>query len=190
MTLPRGLDALDVEGKRVLVRADLNVPLRDGAINDDTRIRASLPTIASLRHRGARVILCSHLGRPKGKRDEALSLLPVRDRLSELLETDVAFAEDCVGEQAEAAARKVAPGGVLLLENLRFHAEETRNDPEFAKALARLAEAYVNDAFGAAHRAHPSTEGVAHLLPAAAGLLMQREGQTLTGTLEDPRRPL
>jgi phosphoglycerate kinase len=187
--LPRGLDALDVEEKRVLVRADLNVPLRDGAISDDTRIQASLPTIASLRHRGARVILCSHLGRPKGQRDPALSLRPVRDRLSELLETDVAFADDCVGDEVEAATAEVRPGGVLLLENVRFHPEETKNDPDFAKALARLADAYVNDAFGAAHRAHASTEGVAHLLPAAAGLLLLKELNVLTQLVEDPAKP-
>jgi phosphoglycerate kinase len=187
--LPRGLDALDVEGKRVLVRADLNVPLRDGAITDDTRIQASLPTIASLRNKGGRVVLCSHLGRPKGQRDPKLSLRPVRDRLSELLETDVAFADDCVGEEAEAASKAVKPGGVLLLENLRFHPEETKNDPDFAKALARLGDVYVNDAFGAAHRAHASTEGLAHLLPAAAGLLLLKELKVLTQLVEDPATP-
>ncbi len=187
--LPRGLDALDVAGKRVLCRVDFNVPVRDGVIGDDTRIRAALPTIAELRARGARVILCSHLGRPKGKPDPAASLAPVRERLAELLGAPVAFAPDCVGEVAEAAAAALGDGDVLLLENLRFHAEETANDAAFAAGLARLADVYVNDAFGAAHRAHASTEGVAHLLPAAAGLLLRRELQALGGLLDAPERP-
>jgi phosphoglycerate kinase len=188
-TLPRGLDGLDVGGKRVLCRVDFNVPVREGVIGDDTRIRAALPTIALLRERGARVILCSHLGRPKGKADPSASLAPVRERLAELLGAPVAFAPDCVGEVAEAAVAELGDGDVLLLENLRFHAEETANDAAFAAALARLADVYVNDAFGAAHRAHASTEGVAHLLPSAAGLLLRRELQALGGLLDAPERP-
>jgi phosphoglycerate kinase len=187
--LPRGLDALEVAGRRVLCRVDFNVPVRDGVIGDDTRIRAALPTIAQLRERGARVILCSHLGRPKGKPDPAASLAPVRERLAELLGAPVAFAADCVGAAAEQAAAALGDGDVLLLENLRYHAEETANDAGFAAALARLADVYVNDAFGAAHRAHASTEGVAHLLPAAAGLLLRRELTALGGLLDAPERP-
>jgi phosphoglycerate kinase len=187
--LPRGLNALEVAGRRVLCRVDFNVPVRDGVIGDDTRIRAALPTIVALRERGARVILCSHLGRPKGTRDPAASLEPVRERLAELLGAPVAFADDCVGEAAEHAANALGDGDVLLLENLRYHAEETANDPVFAAALAKLADVYVNDAFGAAHRAHASTEGVAHLLPAAAGLLLRRELTALGGLLDAPERP-
>jgi phosphoglycerate kinase len=176
----RTLDDLDVAGKRVLVRVDFNVPLRDGAITDDTRIRAALPTIEQLRERGARLVLTSHLGRPKG-RDKALSLRPVAERLGELLHTDVELASDL---------DHVPDGDVVMLENIRFEPGETKNDPELARRLADLADVYVNDAFGSAHRAHASTEGVAHLLPGAAGLLLQREVETLTGILEDPARPL
>jgi phosphoglycerate kinase len=188
-TLPRGLDALELAGRRVLCRVDFNVPLDAGAITDDTRIRAALPTIAALRARHARVILCAHLGRPKGVPDPAASLAPVRDRLAELLGAAVAFSPDCVGEVAEAAVAALGDGEVLLLENLRFHAGETANDPGFAAALARLADVYVDDAFGAAHRAHASTEGVAHLLPAAAGLLLRSELTALGGLLDAPERP-
>ena len=188
-TLPRGLDALDVAGRRVLCRVDFNVPLHDGEITDDTRIRAALPTIAALRERGARVILCAHLGRPKGAPDPAASLEPVRDHLAGLLDGPVGFCGDCVGEVAERAAGELRDGDVLLLENVRFHAGETANDPAFAAALAQLADVYVNDAFGAAHRAHASTEGVAHLLPAAAGLLLRRELEALGGLLDAPERP-
>jgi phosphoglycerate kinase len=187
--LPRGLDALDVTGRRVLCRVDFNVPLQHGRISDDTRIRAALPTIAALRERGARVILCSHLGRPKGAPDPAASLAPVRERLANLLGTQVAWCADCVGEAAERAAAELGDGDVLLLENVRFHPGETVNEPAFAAALARLADAYVDDAFGAAHRAHASTEGVAHLLPAAAGLLLRRELEALGGLLDAPERP-
>ncbi|MGH2516855.1 MAG: phosphoglycerate kinase, partial [Ktedonobacterales bacterium] len=151
---------LDVRGKRVLERVDFNVPLDDnGRITDDTRIRASLPTIEYLLDTGASVVMMSHLGRPKGKPDPALTLRPVAARLSELLGKPVAFADDCVGPEAEAKARALQPGQVLLLENLRFHAEEEANDPAFARQLAALGEVYVNDAFGTAHRAHASTEG-------------------------------
>jgi phosphoglycerate kinase len=188
-TLPRGLDALELAGRRVLCRVDFNVPLHDGGIADDTRIRAALPTIRALREAGARVILCSHLGRPQGAPDPAASLEPVRERLAELLGVPVALAADCIGEPAERAVGELHDGDVLLLENVRFHAGETANDPAFAAALAQLADVYVNDAFGAAHRAHASTEGVAHLLPAAAGLLLRRELEALGGLLDAPEHP-
>ncbi|MEX0787052.1 MAG: phosphoglycerate kinase [Dehalococcoidia bacterium] len=182
---------LDIKGKRVLVRADFNVPLDDqGRVIDDLRIEASLPTIEYLRERGAKVILCSHLGRPKGKVVEALRLTPVAVRLSELLGAPVATATDCVGPEAEAAVAKLGAGDVLLLENLRFHPEEEANDPDFARKLASLADVYVNDAFGAAHRAHASTEGVTHYLPAVAGLLMEREIDYLARCVTDPERPV
>ena len=177
-----------VSGKRVLVRVDFNVPLRGGEVADDTRIRAALPTIAALRERGARVVLCSHLGRPKGV-DRALSLAPVARRLAELLGAPVALAPDCVGEAVAASVNALAPGAVVLLENVRFHAEEEKNDPAFAKALAAPFDLYVNDAFGAAHRAHASTEGVARLLPAYAGLLLEKELAVLGGLLGAPARP-
>lgn len=180
---------LDVKGKRVLVRVDFNVPLdASGKITDDTRIRAALPTIQYLLDAGAAVILMSHLGRPKGV-DEALRLDPVAARLSELIGRPVRKVNDCVGPQVEATARALQPGEVLLLENLRFYKEETQNDPEFAKKLASLADVYVNDAFGAAHRAHASTAGVAAYLPAAAGLLLAKELEVLGNALERPERP-
>jgi phosphoglycerate kinase len=176
----RTLDDIDVEGKRVYVRVDFNVPLADGRITDDARIRAALPTIETLRERGARLLLASHLGRPKGP-DPKLSLRPVADRLSELLGADVALAEDL---------DHVPDGDLVMLENVRFNEGETKNDPELAKRYAALADCYVNDAFGSAHRAHASTEGIARLLPSAAGLLLQREVETLGGILADPKRPL
>jgi phosphoglycerate kinase len=190
----RSLAELDVEGKRVLVRVDFNVPLQagpDGAqqVADDTRIIAALPTIERLRSRGARIVLVSHLGRPKGQ-DPQLSMAPVAARLSQLLGIPVKQAGAVVGEQAVAMSEALAPGEVMLLENVRFEPGETKNDPELAHALADLADAYVNDAFGAAHRAHASTEGVAHLLPHAAGLLLQREVNVLGEILKDPHRPL
>jgi phosphoglycerate kinase len=169
-----------VEGKRVLVRVDFNVPLDVGRITDDVRIRAALPTLDRLRGRGARLLLASHLGRPKD-REPSLSLRPVADRLAELLGTEVQLASEL---------DDVPDGGVVMLENIRYEPGETKNDPELAKRLASLADVYVNDAFGSAHRAHASTEGVAHLLPSAAGLLLQREVETLTAILEDPGRPL
>jgi len=175
-------------GKRVLVRVDFNVPLRGGEVADDSRIRAALPTIAALREQGARVALCSHFGRPKGV-DRALSLAPVARRLAELLGASVALAPDCVGDAVAASVQALAPGAVVLLENVRFHAEEEKNDPAFAKALAAPFDLYVNDAFGAAHRAHASTEGVAHLLPAYAGLLLEKELTVLGGLLGAPARP-
>ncbi len=186
----RGLAEIgDVRGRRVLVRVDLNVPLADGVVGDDTRIRAALPTIEALRGGGARVVLCSHLGRPKGERRPEDSLRPVAARLAELLGAPVAFADDCVGPQAAAVVDGLGDGDVCLLENLRYHAEEEANDAAFAAQLAALGDLYVNDAFGAAHRAHASTEGVAHLLPAHAGLLMEREVDVLTGLLEAPEHP-
>ncbi|MEX0800091.1 MAG: phosphoglycerate kinase [Dehalococcoidia bacterium] len=182
---------VDIEGKRVLVRVDYNVPLApdSGAILDDTRLRATLPTIAYLRERGAKVILCSHLGRPKGQRNPSLSLSPVAGRLSELLGAPVKTTDCCLGAEVQLAAHSLESGEVLLLENLRFHPEEEANDPEYAKALASLAEVYVNDAFGAAHRAHASTEGVARYLPAVAGLLMEKELEFLGKAVANPERP-
>jgi phosphoglycerate kinase len=176
----RTLDELDVEGRRVLVRVDFNVPLEDGRITDDARIRAALPTIETLRERGARLLLAAHLGRPKDREPE-LSLRPTAERLGELLDAEVVLAEDL---------DHVPDGDLVMLENVRFEPGETKNDPDLAKRYAALADAYVNDAFGAAHRAHASTEGVAHLLPSAAGLLLAREVETLQGILADPERPL
>ncbi|MEZ4482309.1 MAG: phosphoglycerate kinase [Dehalococcoidia bacterium] len=184
----RTLAGLDVAGKRVLVRADLNVPLSEGAVLDDTRIVESLPTIRQLLERGATVILCSHLGRPKG-RDLSQSLAPVATRLSELIGKPVIRATDCIGPEVRTLVESAPAGSVVLLENLRFHAEEEKNDPAFAAALASLADAYVNDAFGAAHRAHASTEGVARLLPSAAGLLMEKEVRYLGELVANPPAP-
>ncbi len=191
----RGLDSLDVAGKRVLVRVDFNVPLREDphgarAVADDTRIVAALPTIEELRERGARPVLVSHLGRPDGRRDERLSMAPVAERLRELTGAPVRLAPAVVGERVREMTLQLRDGELLLLENVRFEPGETSNDPELARALAELADAYVNDAFGASHRAHASTEGVAHLLPSAAGRLLERELATLRRILERPARPL
>lgn len=183
------IEDINVESKRVLVRVDFNVPLEDGRVADDTRIRAALPTIQYLIDKKARVILCSHLGRPKGKIVPELSLRPVSEYLADLIGKPVAFAEDCVGPVAEQAAQKLQPGQVLLLENTRFHEGEKANDPEFAGKLAALAEIFVNDAFGTAHRAHASTVGVADHLPAVAGYLMEKEIRYLGEALSDPEHP-
>src|SRR5690348_758087 len=181
---------VDVRGKHVLVRVDFNVPLDEGGtITDDTRIRAALPTIRYLLDHGAAVILMSHLGRPKGKVNPKYSLKPVAERLSKLLGQPVALAPDSVGPEVTAQANALQPGQVMLLENLRFHSEEEANDPAFAQQLAALGDLYVNDAFGTAHRAHASTEGVAHDLPAVAGFLMEKELSFLGGALEHPKRP-
>ena len=187
----RRLSELAVAGRRVLVRVDFNVPLRDdGKVADDTRIVASLPTIRYLIDKGARLVIASHLGRPKGKRDPKQSLRPVRELLSKFLRQPVAFGETIVGPEAEAASRGLSDGGVLLLENLRFDPREEANDPEFSRLLAALADVYVNDAFGAAHRAHASTEGItAYLKESAAGFLMERELQALGRLLGEPARP-
>jgi phosphoglycerate kinase len=183
---------LDLKGKRVFVRVDFNVPLANGVIEDDTRIQASLPTITYALERGATVILASHFGRPKGKPNPQMSLRPIADRLADLLNRPVAFATDCVGDEARSAVNEQhrAGNGVVLLENLRFHAEEEKNDSAFAAALAELADEYVNDAFGAAHRAHASVEGITHHVKrAAAGLLMERELRYLGHALVSPERP-
>ena len=180
---------IDWSGARVLVRSDLNVPLDDGRITDDSRIQASLPTIQALLARGAGVAVCSHLGRPKGKVDPDLSLAPVAERLGKLLHRNVELMDDCVGPAVRERVERLAPGEMILLENLRFHAGEEKNDPAFAEDLASGFTAYVNDAFGAAHRAHASTEGVAKLLPARAGLLLAEEVAQLGGLLSDPPRP-
>ncbi len=185
----RSVSDADVRGKRVLVRVDFNVPLQGGEIADDTRIRAALPTIQLLLDRGAAVILASHLGRPKGKADPKYSMAPATARLGALLGRDVLTTSDVVGVDAQAAARAMRPGQVLVLENTRFEPGEETNDPELSKALAALADVYVNDAFGAAHRAHASTVGVAEHLPAYAGLLLLREAAVLSRLLEEPARP-
>ena len=187
--MKRGSQALQVRGQRVFLRVDANVPLAGGAIRDDTRLHAVVPTLADLRVRGARLVVASHLGRPRGAFDPALSLAPVAERLSELLACPVALTPDSIGPAVEARTRNLADGEVLLLENLRFHPSEEQNDPAHAAALARLADVYVNDAFGTAHRAHASTVGVAELLPAAAGPLMHAEVQALARATGNPTRP-
>ncbi len=183
------LDGLDVSGKRVLVRADLNVPMKDGKVSDATRIERFAPTAVELAKKGAKVAILSHFGRPKG-RDASQSLAPLVADLSRACGTKVAFATDCVGEEAAKTVAGLAPGGIALLENLRFHAGEEKNDTGFAKSLAALGDLYVNDAFSCAHRAHASTEGIARLLPAYAGRLMQAELDALGKALENPRRPV
>ncbi len=183
-------DLGDLDGKRVLVRVDFNVPLANGAVSDDMRIRAAVPTIEELRSRGARLVLASHLGRPKD-REPSLSLAPVAERLGELIDAPVKLAPGVVGDDVSRAVDELGDGDVLLLENVRYEPGETKNDPDLARSLASLADVYVDDAFGAAHRAHASTQGVARLVDErAAGLLLEREVSTLMGVLEDPARPL
>jgi len=180
---------VDVKGKRVLVRVDFNVPLKEGVITDDTRIRSALPTIQYLLDKGASLILMSHLGRPKGEAKPEFSLEPVAARLGELLGQTVKMAPDCIGDQVKAMADALKPGDVLLLQNTRYHAGETKNDAGMAEALAALGDLFVNDAFGAAHRAHASTEGVTHYLPSVAGLLMEKEIEFLGKVVENPESP-
>ncbi|MBR0662504.1 phosphoglycerate kinase [Neoroseomonas oryzicola] len=186
----RTIDALEAKGKRVLLRADLNVPVKDGRITDRTRIERLCPTIAELANDGARVVICSHFDRPKGKRVPEMSLKPLQEALSAALRRPVAWADDCIGPEAEAAVAALKDGEILLLENTRYHAGEEKNDPAMAAALAKLADAFVNDAFSAAHRAHASTEGVARLLPSYAGRLMEAELKALDAALGNPARPV
>ncbi|TSD89267.1 phosphoglycerate kinase [Mycobacterium sp. KBS0706] len=190
MSAFKTLDDVDVRGKTVLVRGDLNVPVEDGHVSDTTRLDRLAPTIDEIADKGGRVVLLSHFGRPKGVTPEFSLKTIVLPALEEVLERPVAFAEDCVGPKAEAAVKALKDGQILLLENVRFHPEEEKNDPAFAKALAALGDLYVNDAFSAAHRAHASTEGIAHHLPAIAGRLMQAELEALSAALEAPKRPV
>jgi phosphoglycerate kinase len=185
----RTVEDIEVDGKRVLVRCDFNVPLENGRITDDRRITEALPTIKYLLGHGAAVILCSHLGRPKGGPSPEFSLKPVAERLTELLGREVRLLPDCIGPEVEQICHSAKPGDVLLLENVRFHKEEEANDPNFALQLAGLAQVYVNDAFGTAHRAHASTEGVAHILPGVAGFLIQKELKYLGQAIHNPARP-
>ncbi|HZZ36386.1 MAG TPA: phosphoglycerate kinase [Caulobacteraceae bacterium] len=184
------LDQADLAGKRALVRVDFNVPMADGEVGDDTRLRAALPTIERVRGAGGKAILISHFDRPKGKRVPSMSLMPVVGPLSKLIGAPVAFAQDCIGEAARTAVAAMKPGDVLLMENLRFHAGEEANDPQFARELAESGDLYVNDAFSAAHRAHASTEAIAHILPAYAGEAMRRELEALDRALGSPEHPV
>ncbi len=184
------LDDYDLSGKRVLVRVDINVPMADGRVTDDTRMRAILPTLKDILKMGGKPILLAHFGRPKGKREQSMSLAPLTDALSEAVEAPIFFVPDCIGKVASTSIEMTRFGGLVLLENTRFHAGEEANDPAFAKALAELGDVYINDAFSTAHRAHASTEGLARLLPSAAGRLMQRELEALTNALGAPERPV
>ena len=185
----RTVHDLELSGKRVLIRVDYNVPLKDGVVADSTRIEASLPTLNYILDQGASLILMSHLGRPKGTPNPAMSLAPVRSELEQLLGRPVSMVDDCIGQKAADAAAALKPGDVLMLENVRFHSEETDNDEGFARQLASLGDVYVNDAFGTAHRAHASTEGVAHLLPSAAGMLIEKEVRFFQPLLTNPEKP-
>jgi len=190
MTTFKTIDDLDVKGKRVLVRCDLNVPMKDGVVTDTTRIDRSVPTLRDLSARGGRIVIVSHFGRPKGQVVPEMSLRPVAEAMAKAIGRDVAFATECVGPAAETAVGRLEDGDIVMLENLRYHAQETENDQAFATQLAAHADLYVNDAFSCAHRAHASTEGVAHLLPAAAGRLMQAELEALSNALEAPEHPM
>lgn len=181
---------IDLKGKTVLLRADYNVPVKDGKITDDYRIKQSLPTVRYILQHGAKLIICSHLGRPKGQNNPDFSLFPVAKRLQQLLDRPVEFATDCVGEPAQKAAKNLKPGHVLLLENLRFHAEEEADDDKFAAELASLADVFVQDGFGVVHRAHASTDAITKHLPSVAGLLLEKEVDTITGVMQQPERPL
>jgi phosphoglycerate kinase len=185
----KSIKDIDVKGKKALVRVDFNVPIKDGKVTDDTRILAALPTIEYLLKEGAALILCSHLGRPKDEPDPLYSMKPVADYLSGLTDAKVLFAEDCIGPKAQEAAAKLAAGEILVLENTRFHKAESKNDPAMAKELASLADVFVNDAFGSAHRAHASTVGVTEYLPAVAGLLLEKEIEYLDQAIENPKKP-
>ena len=187
--MKKTLESIDVTGKRVFVRVDFNVPLKDGVITDDTRIRATLPTLRYLLDHKAKIILASHLGRPKGERKPEFSLRPCVVRLSELLGVSVAFADDCVGDVAERAVAALKEGDIVLLENLRYHKEEEKNVPEFAEALAKLAEVGINDAFGVSHRAHASVEGITKFLPMVAGYLLEKEINYIGGAVSNPQHP-
>lgn len=187
--MKKTLESIDVTGKRVFVRVDFNVPLKDGVITDDTRIRATLPTLRYLLDHKAKIILASHLGRPKGERKPEFSLRPCATRLSELLGVPVAFADDCIGDAAERAVAALKEGDIVLLENLRYHKEEEKNVPEFAEALAKLAEVGINDAFGVSHRAHASVEGITKFLPMVAGYLLEKEINYIGGAVSDPQHP-
>jgi len=182
---------IDLKGKRVLMRADYNVPINDdGTISDDYRIQQSVPTIKALQEQGVKLVICSHLGRPEGPNDKKLSLQPVAARLGEALDQEVLFAPDCIGAEVEKLAGRLKPGQVLLLENLRFHPEEEKNDPAFAEQLAKLADIFVQDGFGVVHRAHAGTEAITHCLPSVAGLLLEKEVDTITKVMDTPERPL
>ncbi len=187
--MKKTIEDVNVAGKRVFVRVDFNVPLKDGVITDDTRIRATLPTINYLLSKGAKIILASHLGRPKGERKPEFTLAPCAKRLSELVNKPVTFLSDCVGPEIEAAVKEMKDGDIVLLENLRYHKEEEKNGPDFAKALAALAEVGINDAFGVSHRAHASVEGITKYMPMAAGYLLEKEIRFIGGTVENPTRP-
>ncbi|MCL2013809.1 MAG: phosphoglycerate kinase [Oscillospiraceae bacterium] len=183
------IEDIDVAGKKCLVRCDFNVPLKDGVISDDKRIRESLPTLKYLLNGGAAVIACSHLGRPKGEFKPEFSLMPVAERLAKLLDIEVVFAKDVIGEDAKSKASMLKPRQLMLLENVRYHKQEEKNDPEFCKELASMADIYVNDAFGTAHRAHASTTGVAKILPAVCGFLIKKEIEIMGKALQEPKRP-
>lgn len=190
MFIKKTIRDIDLQSKRVLVRVDFNVPIKDGRVVGDYRLQQALPTIQMLKDSNAKIVLCSHLGRPEGKPDKQFSLEPVAKCLSELMNQEVKFVDDCVGEKVQQAASKLEPRQILLLENLRFHAEEEANDDNFASELAKLGEVFVQDAFGVAHRAHASLDAITHHLPSVSGLLLEKEVDTITNVMSDPKRPL